>query len=46
MPDGSRVCRTEKRRHQGKNDYMHSFVLAETLKYFYLVFAPPRERST
>lgn len=25
-----------------KTDYMHSFVLAETLKYFYLLFAPKR----
>ncbi|MBK8151363.1 MAG: glycoside hydrolase family 47 protein [Acidobacteria bacterium] len=24
-----------------KNDYMHSFALAETLKYYYLIFAPP-----
>ncbi len=24
-----------------KADYMHSFALAETLKYFYLIFAPP-----
>jgi hypothetical protein len=23
-----------------RSDYMHSFVLAETLKYFYLLFAP------
>lgn len=26
-----------------KNDYMHSFALAETLKYFYLTFAPAGE---
>ncbi len=25
-----------------KTDYMHSFALAETLKYFYLIFAPPQ----
>ena len=25
-----------------KTDYMHSFLLAETLKYFYLLFAPPK----
>jgi len=25
-----------------KNDYMHSFVLAETFKYFYLLFAPEK----
>jgi ER degradation enhancer, mannosidase alpha-like 2 len=26
-----------------KNDYMHSFLFAETLKYFYLLFAPEKE---
>ena len=25
-----------------KNDYMHSFFFAETLKYYYLLFAPPK----
>ena len=25
-----------------KNDYMHSFLFAETFKYFYLLFAPPK----
>ncbi|HRH43300.1 MAG TPA: glycoside hydrolase family 47 protein [Pyrinomonadaceae bacterium] len=25
-----------------KNDYMHSFLFAETFKYYYLLFAPPK----
>ena len=25
-----------------KTDYMHSFLFAETFKYYYLLFAPPK----
>ncbi len=47
--DFKKYCRTDVAyagikdvRTMEKNDYMHSFALAETLKYFYLIFAPPK----
>lgn len=47
--DFKKYCRTDVAyagikdvRTMEKTDYMHSFALAETLKYFYLIFAPPK----
>ncbi|MEO6656552.1 MAG: glycoside hydrolase family 47 protein [Pyrinomonadaceae bacterium] len=44
-----KYCRTDVAYHglksvvtKEKNDYMHSFFLAETMKYFYLLFAPEK----
>ena len=41
-PHRGRLCRAEDVITKEKEDDMESFVLAETFKYFYLLFAPPQ----